>query len=161
MRCLLVSQPRHAAEAWRRCGLAGQPLIRHAPASRHGLPQVEQDLDRAIRSSGPFPWLIAAGPACALVQHVATQSLSVRAMGAVLLFPDDWLDAHIRVQLTETPFAFPVLTMGASAALNLAWRAVDLPADQTTGILQSPAFQTLHAARKAALQSSGALAAQP
>ncbi|MBL4926664.1 hypothetical protein [Fuscibacter oryzae] len=157
MRYLLISPRRLAPEARKRCGMPNGQLIQHTPDSSRGLRHAEEDLERAISSCGPLPWLVAAGPAVALLQHVVTRTLSARIMGAILLHPADWAEDRIALPLTDTPFAFPVLTLGASAFRVAAWQAVELPANSQDQILLTPAFTSLLAARRAALQRAGAL----
>ena len=149
----LWSQTTDLPKAWRGERLLLNPS--HPPA-------LVKDQIIAWVEAHPLGWLIAKGPAVAVLIQIAAERLDLRIAGAALVDPQDWLSAHGGVVLSETPLSFPCVifpcaTRSVAVSLRLrrlaaAWhaRVADLLPER--GPMESPLMQAMMTDRLASLR---------
>lgn len=109
-------------------------------------------------SAAPFAWVVAVGPAVAVVQQVIANHLSLRLSGAIFVHPTAWLGADGRLGLGLAPLPCPSVVVGdcepstGTAEHVLAWGSSWVPRLMRGDLQATPAIRDMVALRHAALR---------
>lgn len=98
--------------------------------------------------ANPLGWLVASGPAVALLIRVAADRLDLRIAGAALVAPQDWHSLHGLLPLAEPPMPFPTVLFPQDAS------------GQTASLRERRLAQAWQSRLAGALPASGPLSAR-
>lgn len=122
-----------------------------------GIAEVLLDVGEAL-AAAPFAWVMAKGPAVAVVQRVMADHLSLRLSGAIFFQPSAWIGAGGRLDLGLAPLSCPSVVVGdcnpasATAEHVLAWGSSWVPRLSPGQLQATPAIRDMVFLRSAALR---------